>query len=218
MTKSIIKVKNLSKKFKKRIIFNNLNLSIQENNITTIYGKSGSGKTTLLNIIGLLEKPTSGELILFDQKAPRLSSIKARKYLRYKLSYLFQNYALLEDQSIKKNLALAYSPKFYKKSEFNDKKAKLIARFLPNISQDIKVGALSGGEQQRVALIRALLKPGKILLCDEPTGSLDPENRDKLFAALQYAKECGKTIVIVSHDPYIIEHSDVAYDIATLHQ
>lgn len=218
MTRSIIEVKNLSKKFKKRLVFDNLNLSIHENTITTIYGKSGSGKTTLLNIIGLLEKPTSGEITIFDKKTPRLGSIKARKYLRYKLSYLFQNYALLEDQTIKKNLALAYSPKLYKRDQFNDKKAELLEKFLPGISQDIKVGALSGGEQQRVALIRALLKPGKILLCDEPTGSLDPENRDKLFAALQYAKKRGKTVVIVSHDPYIIKHSDISYDIAKLQQ
>lgn len=217
MTNSAIEVKHLSKKIKKKTIFEDLNLSIQENTITTIYGKSGSGKTTLLNILGLLEKPTSGEIKIFGKKAPRLGSIKARRCLQYEVSYLFQNYALLEDKSIKNNLSLAYSSKVYKKSDFNTKKEELLNKFLPNTSQKIKVGSLSGGEQQRVALIRALLKPGKILLCDEPTGSLDPDNRDKLFRALQYTKECGKTVVIVSHDPYIINHSDIAYDITQLH-
>jgi len=84
------------------------------------------------------------------------------------------------------------------------------------IDEKTKVGVLSGGQQQRIALARAILKPGELLLCDEPTGSLDPTNKEIIFRALEQLKEQGKTILIVSHDPYIIENSDIIYDIKSL--
>lgn len=217
MNKPIIQLDNLTMKFKEKTIFENLNLDIAENKITTIYGDSGSGKSTLLNIIGLLEKQTSGEYFLLGERAPRIHSQKARKLLKYKISYLFQNFALLSDQSVKKNLDLAYVSRKRSKADFNAQKQELLEQFLPSISEKTIVGKLSGGEQQRVALVRALLKPTEILLCDEPTGSLDPHNRTKIFEALQYAKSHGKTVVIVSHDPYIIENSDQSFDIKSLY-
>ncbi|WP_276804168.1 ATP-binding cassette domain-containing protein [Lactobacillus hominis] len=216
MNKPIIKIKNLTMQFQNKTIFKNLNLDILPGEITTIYGDSGSGKSTLLNIIGLLEKPTDGEYILLDETAPKIRSQKARKILKYKISYLFQNFALLSDQNIKKNLDLAYVSHKRSKDSFNKQKQELLHHFLPDISEKTIVGKLSGGEQQRIALVRALLKPTEILLCDEPTGSLDPHNRTKIFEALVYAKNQGKTVVIVSHDPYIIEHSDHSFDIKSL--
>ena len=129
---------------------------------------------------------------------------------------MFQNYALINDQSIKKNLDLANLDFRISKEQFERKKAKLLKQLNIQIDERQKVGTLSGGQQQRIALVRAILKPCRLLLCDEPTGSLDPENKENLFKALEYVKMQGKTILIVSHDPYIIEHSDETYDINSL--
>lgn len=210
----LIVINNLTKKFKNNIILNNVNLKIESNKITTIYGKSGSGKSTLLNIIGLLEKKSGGDIFLFGKKAPKVGSRFAQKYLRCHISYLFQNYALLKDKSIDQNLDLVNFDKASKK--FIQQKRFIIQELQIKKPLNTQVGTLSGGEQQRVAMARMLLKPGELILCDEPTGSLDPDNRDNVFKVLEYAKSKGKTILIVSHDPYIISHSDVSYDIMDL--
>lgn len=215
MTNPILSVKNLQKKYRKRIIFQNLNLNIFPHTITTIYGESGSGKSTLIHIMGLLEKPSKGEVYFKDQKAPRPNTFRARRILKNEISFLFQNFALINDRSVNYNLNLAYNRKI-NRSEFEQEKEKLMQQFLPKISLKQKVATLSGGEQQRVALIRALLKPGEIIFGDEPTGSVDPKNREKIFDIFKYAKENGKTIVLVSHDPYIINRSDHKYHLHNL--
>ena len=216
MNKPIISVKNLQKKYRKRNVFQNLNLDIFPNTITTIYGESGSGKSTLIHIMGLLEKTSKGEVYFKNQKAPRPNTFRARKLLKNEISFLFQNFALINDRSVNYNLNLAYNHKI-DHQKFDQEKAKLLQQFLPKISLKQKVATLSGGEQQRLALIRALLKPGEIIFGDEPTGSVDPKNREKIFKIFQYAKENGKTIVLVSHDPYIIDKSDYKYQLHELH-
>lgn len=208
MTKNAIELKNITKSYKQRPIFKNLNLNIEYNQITTIYGPSGCGKSTLLNIIGLLEKPDSGTLYLLNETAPRVGSSAARLFLRNKISYLFQNFALINDFSIKKNLDMAQLDPKESKQAFIARKEHLLKLLNIDISEKTKVGLLSGGEQQRIAFVRCLLKPCQLILCDEPTGSLDPDNKQIIFEALEYAKKQGKTIVIVSHDPYIIKNSD----------
>lgn len=122
---------------------------------------------------------------------------------------------MINDKSVNYNLNLAYNHKV-NHQKFDQEKVKLLQQFLPKISLKQKVATLSGGEQQRLALIRALLKPGEIIFGDEPTGSVDPKNREKIFKIFQYAKENGKTIVLVSHDPYIIEKSDYKYKLNDL--
>ena len=208
MTKSAIELKNITKSYKQRPIFKNLNLNVEYNKITTIYGPSGCGKSTLLNIIGLLDKPDSGTLYLLNETAPRLGSSAARLFLRNKISYLFQNFALINDFSIKKNLDMARLDPKESKPAFIARKNHLLKLLNIDMSEKTKVGLLSGGEQQRIAFVRCLLKPCQLILCDEPTGSLDPDNKQIIFNALEYAKKQGKTILIVSHDPYIIKNSD----------
>lgn len=208
MTKSAIELKNITKSFQQRLIFKNLNLNVEYNKITTIYGPSGCGKSTLLNIIGLLDKPDSGTLYLLNEIAPRLGSSAARLFLRNKISYLFQNFALINDFSIKKNLDMARLDPKGSKPAFIARKNHLLKLLNIDMSENTKVGLLSGGEQQRIAFVRCLLKPCQLILCDEPTGSLDPDNKQIIFNALEYAKKQGKTILIVSHDPYIIKNSD----------
>lgn len=211
---NIVVIRNLMKKYRDHIILDNVNFKLESGKITTIFGRSG--KSTLLNIIGLLESKDSGEVILFGKEAPKVGSKLAQKYLRYHISYLFQNYALLNYQSIDQNLNLVnLNPKETKK-EFDKRKKLFIQKLGIKSPLNSKVGSLSGGEQQRVAVVRMLLRPGELVLCDEPTGSLDPDNRNSILKVLKYAKNMGKTILIVSHDPYIIEHSDISYNIEDL--
>lgn len=214
--KFIVQIKNLNKRYKNHIVLKNLNLNIVANQITTIYGESGSGKSTLLNIIGLLEKYDSGSIILFKEKIPKVGSKKARKFLRYHLNYLFQNFALINDLTVEKNLDLVRLVSKETKANFEKRKMSTFKQLNINIDQKLKVSTLSGGQKQRIALARAMLKPGELLLCDEPTGSLDPNNKEIIFKALNEFKNQGKAILITSHDPYIIENSDFSYDIKNL--
>ena len=218
MTNHAVVLQNISKQFHQNSILEKLNFSIDYHKITTVFGPSGSGKTTLLNIIGLLDKPSMGSLELFDKPAPRIGTKDARLLMQQRISYLFQNFALINEKSIQKNLELVRKQTGESKTSFNQRKSSLFSSLNLRMSDKTIVGSLSGGEQQRVALTRCLLKPCDLILCDEPTGSLDPTNKLQIFAALQLAKHQGKTILIVSHDPDIIRNSDKAIDIRDLMQ
>lgn len=212
----IIELKGINKSYKSKKVLYNLNLKIKSKELTTIYGTSGSGKSTLLNIIGLLDKVDTGELMLFNKPAPKINSTKARILLKTKISYLFQNYALLNDQSVKRNLKLARIDTKESNTSFEKRKLELLNQLNIKVDENVKAGLLSGGEQQRISLARCLLKPCELILCDEPTGSLDPKNREIIFEALKFAKSKGKTVVIVSHDPYFIRNSDTSIDLLSI--
>lgn len=212
----IIELKGINKSYKSKKVLYNLNLKIKSKELTTIYGTSGSGKSTLLNIIGLLDKVDTGELMLFNKPAPKINSRKARILLKTKISYLFQNYALLNDQSVKRNLKLARIDTKESNTSFEKRKLELLNQLNIKVDENVKAGLLSGGEQQRISLARCLLKPCELILCDEPTGSLDPKNREIIFEALKFAKSKGKTVVIVSHDPYFIRNSDTSIDLLSI--
>lgn len=193
----VIKCVNLNKSFGNRKVINELNLLIKENEFVIIMGPSGCGKTSLLNMLGLLDKPTSGELYLFNEKVD-IHSKKALMMLRDKISFVFQNYGLIDDETVYQNLEYALS---YVKVK--DKKEK-IRSALKIVGMDDfineKVFTLSGGQQQRIALARALLKPSELILADEPTGNLDDENRQVVVDILVKFKEQGKTVIVVTHD------------------
>ncbi|MBM6974028.1 MULTISPECIES: putative bacteriocin export ABC transporter [Bacilli] len=196
----MIELKDITKKYGKKVIFQNFNLKVKEGEMIAIIGPSGSGKSTLLNIIGLIESFNSGEYTCMGYKNVKPNSSLAQKIIRNDISYLFQNFALIEDQSVLSNLLLALKYVHQKKEE----KVKLIKKALTDVGlQDYlnsKIFELSGGQQQRVAVARAIIKPSKIVLADEPTGSLDIKNRNEIFKLLVKLNNKGKTIVIVTHD------------------
>jgi len=201
---SAVKLQNVMKKFDNKVVLDNLNLEIDAGELVAITGKSGKGKTTILNIIGMLEKPDSGKVLLFGKET---SKKNMSQLLREKVAYLFQNFALIDNESIEKNLdvALVYS-KLSKKEKQHEMKKALAEVGLDEKELSQKVYSLSGGEQQRVALARALLKPCELVLADEPTGSLDEENRNDVMRLLKKLHEQGKTVVVVTHDPYIAQN------------
>ena len=211
-----ISLKNISKSYGNHLILKNIDLDIYEGDFICIFGKSGEGKSTLLNIIGTLENYDSGNLIICSKKNP-IRSVKDSDLLRReKIAYLFQNFALVETMTVEENMKLAI-----KYSKVKDKAGCIISALRAmGVSDKLKskVFELSGGEQQRVAMARNMVKPFDILLADEPTGSLDDENKMIVIDSLIRLNNEGKTIVVVSHDKdfkqianksYLIENTGI---------
>jgi len=198
----MIKIKNLSKSFDDHMVLDNINLDIKEGEMVAILGESGSGKSTLLNIIGLIEGDYDGDYYFKDNKNVRANSSKSSKLIREEISYIFQSFALIEDESVRDNLKLAL--KYVNKSK--DEEENMICKALEKVNMkdhiDKIVASLSGGEQQRVALARAILKPSSLILADEPTGSLDEKNKEYVMDVLKDLNKSGKTVLVVTHDKY----------------
>lgn len=194
----VVEILNLNKSFGNKNILNDFNLCVKKQEIITITGKSGCGKSTLLNIIGLLDVYSSGELLINGNQVSKIDDKDAMLLRRYDIGYIFQNYALIEGDSVEENLKLAtkYSSEKNKK-ELIDKALKKVG--LKNYEKK-KIYELSGGEQQRVAIARVFIKPCNLILADEPTGSLDLENKLLVLDLLEQLRREGKTIIIVTHD------------------
>ena len=199
-----IKLENVSKSYSKSFL-KNISLEFKQGEFVAFVGESGKGKSTLLNIIGLLEKADSGKVFIDGECNIEPNSSKAAKVLRYKINYLFQNFALIDEKNVYKNLMLSLQ---YVKAN-KKRKIQMIDSVLSKVGLEgygnRKVFELSGGEQQRVAIARCMLKPCKIVLADEPTGSLDINNRDRVLKLLNELNKEGKTIIIVTHDKEVAE-------------
>lgn len=201
----MIELKNITKKFGDNILFEDYSLWIEEGKMVAITGKSGCGKSTLLNIMGLLEPPDKGEVCIDGMNNIVPQSMRATEMLRYEISYLFQNFALVDEKDVIQNLEMALR---YVKCNKKKKIKEALSYVGLEGYEKKKIYQLSGGEQQRVALARCILKPSKIILADEPTGSLDPENRDRVLSLLRKMQRDGKTIVIVTHDGTVANMCD----------
>lgn len=183
-------------------VLRNLNMQISGGEFISIMGPSGSGKTTLLNILGGLDKPSNGEVIVNSEHIHSLSSRKLANWRASNVGFIFQFYNLLPMLTAEDNVEL---PLLLTKLSAADRKRK-VALALSLVGLETrsrhKPTQLSGGEQQRVAIARALISDPSFLVCDEPTGDLDRETADEILGLLQYLnREQGKTIVMVTHDP-----------------
>lgn len=189
----MIEIKNIRKEFDGIQVFNGLNLVIEDGDFVVFSGPSGCGKTTLLNMIGALEPVDGGSIIVdgidITNKRNHL------KYFRTKIGFLFQNFALVDNKTVRQNLELIQRRS---RSKTTIEEALQIVGLYEKI--DKKVYMLSGGEQQRVALARLMLKRCDIILADEPTGSLDRKNAERVLSILHKLNDQGKTIILVTHD------------------
>ena len=208
---SVIILENVNKKFDDTNVISDFNLHVKRNEMVAIAGQSGAGKTTLLNIIGLIEKPTSGNITICGIKNPKLNSKYGIRLLRYNIGYLFQNYALVDDETVDFNLNLAL--KFVKTNDKRKVKEEALQTVGLSGFENKKIYKLSGGEQQRIAIARLLVKPCELILADEPTGSLDNENRNKILDLLDELKHQGKTILLVTHDDVVKKRCDRVIEI-----
>ena len=204
----MVELNQISKSYKNKKIFDNFSLRIHEGEYVCLSGESGSGKSTLLNIIGLLEQADEGTVDLCEQLDVKVNSKQARQLLSKKISFLFQNYALVENQTIGYNLEIACGQLKLSKREKVQMKRDALERLKLDFDLKTKIYPLSGGELQRIALARVLLKDSELILADEPTAALDIKNRDLVLECLKDLNRKGKTIVMVSHDPYVINQAD----------
>ncbi len=201
----IIEVKNLTKSFKtgntELVVLNDMSFSVEAGQFFSITGRSGSGKSTLLYQLGLLDHPNSGEIIIDGINVTALGNEERTKFRLKKLGYVFQDYALLPELSAIENVVIPLlmqglpKTEAYKKAEVALGKIGLGERLnnLPN--------QLSGGEQQRVSIARAIAHEPKIIFADEPTANLDSETADNVMKAFLELNANGQTILMVTHEP-----------------
>ena len=198
-----IEIVNVTKKYGSKEIFTDLNLTFEAGKSYALIGGSGSGKSTLLNIIGRLEKIDSGKVLVDKQD---MWKIKERTYFKNTIGYVFQNYSLIENKTVYDNLKLL------------NKDKKIISEILEKVglSTDYlkhKIYELSGGQAQRVAIARMLMKPRKIILADEPTGALDSEIGNEIINLLLSETTKNYYVIIATHDPAVYSKVDVIVDI-----
>ena len=195
-------------------VLSQLNFSVNGVKNIGIIGPSGSGKSTFLNILGMIETPTSGEYILNGNNCFDLSQNLKTEIRRKFIGYIFQNNQLLEDFNVLENIAF---PLILNGESFNQARNKsliLLEKLGLTNKKSIKPGLLSGGEQQRIAIARALIKKPVLLLADEPTGSLDKNNSSMVMDLILNLSKKNKTIsIIATHNLEIIKRLDMCYKI-----
>ena len=203
----MIELQHIWKQFGSRIIFSDLNLNFQSGMVYALIGDSGCGKTTLLNMLAKLETFDKGEIVY---KGKSLTSLKNEEFYRNELGYLFQNFGLLESQTIRENLELGLIGK--KKNKKQEKERLLLQALqavrLDYLSLNQKIYELSGGEAQRIALAKIILKDPPLILADEPTASLDPKNSKEIMEILLELRNANRTIIIATHNPSIWKMAD----------
>jgi putative ABC transport system ATP-binding protein len=213
MSEAVLKIEKLSKVYTlgKRSVqaLSGVNLKVNKGEFVAIMGPSGSGKTTLLNVLGCLDKPTSGRVLLDEVDVAKLPEAELYKIRRKKIGFVFQTFNLLPYLNARENVELPMECVGKSKSERRRRASKLLEMVGLSGREGHRPQRLSAGEQQRVAIARALANDPAILLADEPTGNLDTKNKQelvKLLASLNLNQ--GTTIIVVTHDGQVAAHTE----------
>ncbi|MCG3040963.1 ATP-binding cassette domain-containing protein [Streptomyces sp. S1A] len=210
----MIDIVGLSKSFGPRVLWQDLTFTVEAGRMLALTGPSGSGKSTLLNCLGLLDTPTTGTMRHRDQDITRLSPRKARAYRRDILGYLFQNYALIDNATVADNLSVVLKVARNRAKDHPTPACALRQVGLAGREKEV-VHRLSGGEQQRVALARLIVKQPALVLADEPTGALDLDNTHMVIATLRTLADAGCAVVIATHDPTVRDLCDSVLQVGT---
>jgi putative ABC transport system ATP-binding protein len=205
--RSMISVKGVTKSFGDRTLWSDLSLTIDEGQMVALIGPSGSGKSTLLNCMGTLEPVDSGAIVIRGEDITKFRAGAQRRFRRDVLGYLFQNYALIENATVEFNLAVAVTTRGHPSRDRDAFEAALQRVGLGGRRNEM-VYRLSGGEQQRVALARLLVKEPTVVLADEPTGALDSENATMVLGVLRLLAEAGCAVVIATHSNHVQSNCD----------
>jgi ABC-type lipoprotein export system ATPase subunit len=199
MIKLIDITKYYSSGFVKTFVLRDINLDIKEGEFVTIMGPSGAGKSTLLYILGMLDTPSSGEYCFFDQKVHKLREKQLTELHKNYIGFVFQSYHLIDDLTVYENLE---TPLLYKKVKGSERKGKvcdMLDRFHIVAKKDLFPNQLSGGQQQKVAVARALITEPKLILADEPTGNLNTKEGEEIMELFKELNKGGTTILQVTH-------------------
>ena len=204
----MIKLENVTKIYKtgevETVALKKVNLEIKEGEIVVLLGPSGSGKSTMLNVCSGLDNPTDGVITIDEEVISDMSSKELTKFRRDNLGFIFQQYNLLQTLSVRENVEVGSE---VSQDPFSVEEIVETVGLTPNI--DKYPFQLSGGEQQRVSIARAVVKKPKIMFCDEPTGALDEENAKEILGVIQDLNETFKTtVVLITHNPSIGEMAD----------
>ena len=200
-----LELRHLKKTYTRPVLVD-VNLEVTNDSYVTIVGKSGSGKSTMLNILGLLENCSGGEYIF--NGIPIVNGVDYSRLRLENIGFIFQSYNLIPTLSCKENILL---PLLYNKHNAVQDFDELVELLdlQPLLSQ--RVNTLSGGEKQRVAIARALILDPCLILADEPTGNLDPKNRDLIMQLLRREHEKGRGIILITHDMEVARSADTIY-------
>ena len=202
----IISLKDVNKKYDSNFILKNVNLDIEDSKIYVIKGESGVGKSTLLNILGLLDKPTSGNIEINGKIVNNLKDDELSEIRMNTLGFVFQSFYLNNNLKAYENVEVAmYINKKFSKKEIENRAENLLEILGLSDKKMSFPNELSGGEQQRVAIARALANEAKCILADEPTGNLDKNNEKIVLDCFKNLANDGRTIVIVTHSDSVLE-------------
>ncbi|WP_155361987.1 ABC transporter ATP-binding protein [Acrocarpospora macrocephala] len=209
----MVEARGLTKSFGVRALWKELSFDLSRGQMLALTGPSGSGKSTLLNCLGVLESVDDGEILVNGQDITRFGRHQARRFRRDILGYLFQNYALIENATIAQNLdvALAAIRPWWRRPDYNEALERV---GLGGRGKEM-VFRLSGGEQQRVALARLIVKQPSLVLADEPTGALDEENGRVVVSALREMAQAGCAVVVATHNKDVVAACDDLLSVGT---
>ncbi len=203
----MIRLENINKRYEgdtyKIQALQDITLTIEKGEFVSIMGRSGSGKTTLLNIIGFLDTATSGTFLFGGKDVSHISSKNLWRYRRENIGFVFQNFALIDHNTVLENVILPLQAMNVSRREAVKKADRLLDRMGIAEMKHKYPSQISGGQKQRVAIARALVADPKIILADEPTGALDADTAEEIMQIFQEIYAQGKTVVIVTHDDKI---------------
>jgi putative ABC transport system ATP-binding protein len=199
----MIKMKDITKYYSSGVIktyaLRDINLDVEEGEFLTIMGPSGAGKSTLLYILGMLDTPSEGEYYFLEEKVHSLNERKLSELHKNFIGFVFQSYHLIDDLTVYENLE---TPLLYKKVKSSERKGKvcdMLDKFNIVAKKDLFPNQLSGGQQQKVAVARAVITTPKLILADEPTGNLNSKEGQEVMELLKELNENGTTIIQVTH-------------------
>jgi putative ABC transport system ATP-binding protein len=211
MQRNVISVTDLYKDYQTAAgpfpVLKQVNLSIDAGDFVAIMGHSGSGKSTFMNILGCLDKPTSGEYILDGHKVSQLEESALAKVRNQTIGFVFQGFNLLARSSLLDNVALPLVYAGMDKTERHAKAKQLLEKVGLGTYLNSRPSQISGGQQQRVAIARALINEPRLILADEPTGNLDSTTSEEIMKIFSDLNRDGITIVLVTHEEDIAEHA-----------
>lgn len=199
----MIKMRDITKYystgFVKTFVLRNINLEVEQGDFLTVMGPSGAGKSTLLYILGMLDTPSAGEYFFYDRPVHRLTEKQLSELHKNHIGFVFQSYHLIDDLTVYENLETPLLYKKVKSSERKSKIAEMLDRFNIVAKKDLFPNQLSGGQQQKVAVARAVIIDPKLILADEPTGNLNTKEGEEVMELLKELNKNGTTIIQVTH-------------------
>jgi len=217
MNSFILEIKNISKSFlqpdkTRLVVLNGLSLDVALGTIVAVTGASGSGKSTLLHLMGALDTPDDGEILLEGKNIAGFNRKEQTIYRNQRIGFVFQFHYLMPELNVRENVAFPFLMKNFNKREAYEKAEKILADVGLKEKTDYMPFQLSGGERQRAAIARGLINAPDILLADEPTGNLDWQTGEKVFNVFrELLKERHLTAVIVTHNETLAQLADVKY-------